>query len=309
MTINRRLLHWGLFFVTTGAVVLAITGGLVTADGIATAFRLWPVLVIALGVGVLLRRTRLNAAGGIVLAVVPGLVLGGVLGATSLVRLPDWDELRAACVDARPAGLETRRGTFTGDATVDLELAVRRADGDDRAGRRLAPPGGRRSRPKPGRRGRRRRARGRVVVGPRLALARLRRRRLAPRPSRRPPPRPDHRDRRREGHVRSRRRDPRRSPARRERRRGDRRPGRGDGRGPLAPRQWRRNLGHAARDRRPRGRHRRSTPARSASAPPTASACGSARTARSPRSARPGSSASATPGRPPAMQPQSTTRT
>jgi hypothetical protein len=124
MTINRRLLHWGLFFVTTGAVVLAITGGLVTADGGATAFRLWPVLVIALGVGVLLRRTRLSAAGGIVLAVVPGLVLGGLLGAASLVWLPDWDELRQACVDARPAGLETRQGTFTGDASVDLELAV-----------------------------------------------------------------------------------------------------------------------------------------------------------------------------------------
>jgi len=124
MTINRRLLHWGLFFVTTGAVVLAVTAGLVTADGIATAFRLWPVLVIALGVGVLLRRTRLNAAGGIVLAVIPGLVLGGMLGAASLVRLPDWDELREACVDPRPAGLETRQGTFTGDATVDLELAV-----------------------------------------------------------------------------------------------------------------------------------------------------------------------------------------
>jgi hypothetical protein len=124
MTINRRLLHWGLFFVTTGAVVLAISGGLVTADGVAAAFRLWPVLVIALGIGVLLRRTRLNAAGGIVLAVVPGLVLGGLLGAASLVRLPDWDELRQACVDARPAGLETRRGTFTADATVDLDLAV-----------------------------------------------------------------------------------------------------------------------------------------------------------------------------------------
>lgn len=124
MTINRRLLHWGLFFVTTGAVVLAITGGLVTADGIATAFRLWPVLVIALGVGVLLRRTRLNAAGGIVLAVIPGLVLGGLLGAASLVRPPDLRELREACVDARPASLETRRGTFTGDASVDLALAV-----------------------------------------------------------------------------------------------------------------------------------------------------------------------------------------
>lgn len=124
MTINRRLLHWGLFLVTTGAVVLAIAGGLVTADGVATAFRLWPVLVIAVGVGVLLRRTRLDAAGGIVLAVVPGLVLGGLLGAASLVRLPDWDELRGGCVDARPASLETRQGTFTGDATVDLELAV-----------------------------------------------------------------------------------------------------------------------------------------------------------------------------------------
>ena len=122
MTINKRLLNWGAFFVTTGALALAITGGLITADGLAQLFRLWPVLVIAVGVGVLLRATRLRTAGGLVLAIVPGLVLGGVLGGAATVDLPDWREVRAACVDAGPASVATREGTFAGEATVDLDL-------------------------------------------------------------------------------------------------------------------------------------------------------------------------------------------
>jgi hypothetical protein len=123
MVINGRLLNWGVFFVTTGALVLAITGGLVTADGLAQLFRLWPVLVIALGVGVLLRATRLRAAGGIVLAVVPALVLGGLLGAASLAEWDGFRNVRLDCLDNPPNSTETRQGTFAGDTAVDLDLA------------------------------------------------------------------------------------------------------------------------------------------------------------------------------------------
>jgi hypothetical protein len=122
MTLNRRLLNWGAFFVTTGALALAITAGLITADGLATLFGLWPVLVIALGVGVLLRATRLRTTGGLVLAIVPGLVLGGLLGGAATADLPDWREVRAACIDTRQP-LGTREGTFAGGAAVDLDLA------------------------------------------------------------------------------------------------------------------------------------------------------------------------------------------
>ncbi len=123
MTLDRRLLNWGAFFVTTGALALAITGGLITADGLATLFSLWPLLVIALGVGVLLRAARLRTAGGLVLAIVPALVLGGLLGGAATLELPDWREVRAVCADGRRADLGTRGGTFAGEATVDLDLA------------------------------------------------------------------------------------------------------------------------------------------------------------------------------------------
>lgn len=136
MTLNRRLLNWGAFFVTTGALALAITGGLITADGLAQLFRLWPVLVIAIGVGVLLRATRLRTAGGLVLAIVPGLVLGGLLGGAATADFPDWREVRAACADGQRTSLGTRDGTFAGEAAVDLdlawgELAVTTAPGSD----------------------------------------------------------------------------------------------------------------------------------------------------------------------------------
>ncbi len=123
MTINRRLLYWGVFFVTTGTLVLAITGGVVTADGVAQLFRLWPVLVIALGVGVLLRASRLRTAGGLVLAILPGLVLGGLLGGAATIDLADWREVRAACSDGSRTSLGTSDGSFAGAATVDLDLA------------------------------------------------------------------------------------------------------------------------------------------------------------------------------------------
>ena len=116
MTINRRLLAWGVFFVATGAVVLAAQGGLVTAEGLADALRLWPVLVIVLGIGLLVRRTRFAAAGTITVAVTAGLFLGGAIAAAPRVDLD--------CEDIRQVAMESRSGTFDGAASVDLDLAL-----------------------------------------------------------------------------------------------------------------------------------------------------------------------------------------
>jgi hypothetical protein len=79
MNVNRRWLYGGVFLIALGAVLLAGQGDAVDGDVIAQAARLWPVLVIALGVGLLLRRTRFGLAGGMIAAAVPGLVLGGML--------------------------------------------------------------------------------------------------------------------------------------------------------------------------------------------------------------------------------------
>jgi hypothetical protein len=118
MNVNRRWLYGGVFFIALGAVLLAGQGDAVDGDVIAQAARLWPILVIALGVGLLLRRTRFNVAGGVIAAAVPGLVLGGMLVAAPVAVA----EVGPACNDVQPTSLASREGSFDGAASVDLRL-------------------------------------------------------------------------------------------------------------------------------------------------------------------------------------------
>lgn len=119
MTVNRRLLAWGVFFVAAGGVLLVAQGSGIGGDAVATALRYWPVLVIVLGVGLLLRHTRFDLAGTMLAAAVPGLLLGGVVAAAPRA-VPAWS---VDCSDVRPSTMATRDGTFAGAGTVELDLA------------------------------------------------------------------------------------------------------------------------------------------------------------------------------------------
>jgi hypothetical protein len=118
MNVNRRWLYGGVFFIALGAVLLVGQGEAVDGDLIAQALRLWPVLVIALGVGLLLRRTRFGLAGGMIAAAVPGLVLGGMLVAAPVAVA----EVGPGCNGVEPTSLASREGSFDGAASVDLRL-------------------------------------------------------------------------------------------------------------------------------------------------------------------------------------------
>ena len=115
MTVNRRFLSWGVFLVAAGAVTLLAQGDAVSNDVVAQALRLWPVAIIALGVGLLLRRTRFGLAGGLLAAAMPGLLLGGLI-----VAVPRFVP---GCDGIGPTTFDTRQGTFAGAASVDLTLA------------------------------------------------------------------------------------------------------------------------------------------------------------------------------------------
>jgi hypothetical protein len=128
MKVDHRFLYLGVFFVAMGAVLLVAQRTTVTSEDVAQALRLWPVLVIALGIGLLLRRTRFDVQGGMLAAAMPGLLLGGAIVAT-----PD---LAPACNGVEPVTFATRQGTFTGAASVDLtlscgELSVSTTTADD----------------------------------------------------------------------------------------------------------------------------------------------------------------------------------
>jgi hypothetical protein len=124
---HRGLLFWGLALITGGAVALAAQQGYIDSHALAGAWRLWPLILIAIGVSILAARTPFAIVGTIVAALVIG-AAGGALVAVG----PGI----AACGGADPTSLTTRHGSLGRDASVQLEfncgtLEVAMADGTD----------------------------------------------------------------------------------------------------------------------------------------------------------------------------------
>lgn len=113
MRVNRRFLNWGVFLVAIGGVLVVADLAAVDSATIADALRLWPLAVIAIGIGLILRRTRFNVAGGMLAAAIPGLLLGGALAV-----VPHFS------VDCGgrgvPVNVVSNQGTFDGPATVSV---------------------------------------------------------------------------------------------------------------------------------------------------------------------------------------------
>ena len=117
MRINRRFLTWGAFFIVLGGVPLAVRAGLLDVDEVRGWWSLWPLIVVGIGVGLVLRRTSFEVLGGLLVAVTAGLMGGAVL-AGGAGGLPN-----AVCGNERAAGtLPAASGTFDGSAAVDLQL-------------------------------------------------------------------------------------------------------------------------------------------------------------------------------------------
>jgi hypothetical protein len=79
MRVNRGLLYPGVFLVAIGAVVVLADRGGIDTPTLADVVRLWPLAVIAVGLGLALRRSRVGIAGGLAAAVMPGLLVGSAV--------------------------------------------------------------------------------------------------------------------------------------------------------------------------------------------------------------------------------------
>lgn len=128
MQVNRGLVFWGVAFVTAGAVALAIQSGLIDRDVARQAWRLWPVVLIVIGVAVIAARTPF----AVVATLLAGLVLGG-MGGTLVAGWPDGMSIGCGGDTDQRIGDE---GSFGDAATVELdfncgELAVAMGDGTD----------------------------------------------------------------------------------------------------------------------------------------------------------------------------------
>jgi hypothetical protein len=120
--VHRGFLGWGVFFIVLGLVPLADQLGWIPGVDLSQAWRLWPLFLVGAGVGLLLRRTRFEALGGIVVAATGGLLLGSFLAVG-----PSFG------VTCGPPGSATtvasQGGTLAGGASVSIEAACARVNG------------------------------------------------------------------------------------------------------------------------------------------------------------------------------------
>lgn len=122
MRIDQRFAGWGLFLVLAGSIPLAIRSGVLDPATVAETWRLWPVLLVAAGLGLLLRATPLAWVSGIISALVGGLIVGGLLGA-------GMGSIGGTCdPGAADTPFRTSSGTLGAGARVSATLDCGRLD-------------------------------------------------------------------------------------------------------------------------------------------------------------------------------------
>lgn len=121
MRVNRGLLGWGVFFIVLGAVPLAVRAGAIDESVVRRAWELWPLILIGIGLGLVLARTRLAVLGTLVVAVTFGL-MGGALLSTGPVVVGGFGSCGLGTGSGGGQAFETRTGTFAGDATVSIDM-------------------------------------------------------------------------------------------------------------------------------------------------------------------------------------------
>jgi hypothetical protein len=131
MTVHRGYLFWGIFFVLLGGIPLLDRLGVIDAAAWGDLWRLWPLIIIAIGLAILIGRSRMAVAGTIMTALVIGLIAGGGLAAGSgFVNFGD-------CLPGSDAEMQrtSDSGQLVGGASVELnancgELDVTAVSGD-----------------------------------------------------------------------------------------------------------------------------------------------------------------------------------
>lgn len=116
MRIRRGLLFSGLFLIPVGGLTLLVRGGYLDANALADAWRLWPLVLVGVGIAILLGRTSFAVLGTAISGLVLGLIVGGALASGSWVGF-------GVCADPN-ADLQQidQTGAFDGPATVALDL-------------------------------------------------------------------------------------------------------------------------------------------------------------------------------------------
>jgi hypothetical protein len=80
MRIDGRLIGFGLFFIVFGGILLAGRQGLIDPALLERSWQLWPLLLVAIGLSIVLARRPGSELGNLLFAVVLGVMAGGLVG-------------------------------------------------------------------------------------------------------------------------------------------------------------------------------------------------------------------------------------
>ena len=75
--VNRGLLGWGVFFIVAGSIPVLVQAGVLDPQVVRRVWQLWPLILIGIGLGLILQRTRAGIIGGLIVAATFGILVGG----------------------------------------------------------------------------------------------------------------------------------------------------------------------------------------------------------------------------------------
>ena len=130
MNFNRSRLNWGVFFIVLGAIPLLVNAGVIDRAAAGELASLWPLALIALGIGLILRFGPAHDLGGVIVAGTFGLILGSLIAGGAATR-------GAARLHRRPRSggtPVTASGTFETGGRLNAQLSCVDLTLDSQAG-------------------------------------------------------------------------------------------------------------------------------------------------------------------------------
>lgn len=116
--VRRGLLFWGLLLIPLGAIPLLVRSGQLDASRLNEAWRLWPLIIVGIGLLILASRTRAAVVGTVVVALTLGSIGGAALASGNVFL----GALGACGLNGDTTAAVDRSGSFDGPATVHLDL-------------------------------------------------------------------------------------------------------------------------------------------------------------------------------------------
>src|SRR5450759_3024272 len=86
MRVDRSRFNWGVFLIVLGGVSLAYHQNAISSSVLMDAWRLWPLIVVGIGLKIVMSRTPAAFVGGLVVAVTVGVMAGSDL---SLIHISE----------------------------------------------------------------------------------------------------------------------------------------------------------------------------------------------------------------------------